>query len=166
MKNKIHTMDKWDTRFFQMCSLVASWSEDRSRKVGAVIVGPSKEIRSIGFNGLPRRISGKVPNRHSSNNGEKYYWFEHAERNALYNSAGAGISTSNCTIYTNLFPCADCTRAIIQSGIVGLNCFEPPKVDDFFSRSFEVSTEMLEEAGVTVRFFSIHLKLPCPKIFN
>lgn len=145
--------EKWDRRFFQLCRLVATWSEDQSRKVGAVIVGPANDIRAIGFNGLPRRVSAAPESRHARQDGEKYYWFEHAERNAIYNAARSGIGTEGCRMYTNLFPCADCTRGIIQSGIVELNSFEAPEADDVFRRSFEVAKIMLDEAKVDVRLF-------------
>ena len=49
-------ISKWEKRFYQMAELVASWSKDPSTKVGCVVVGPDREIRSTGFNGLPRGI--------------------------------------------------------------------------------------------------------------
>jgi dCMP deaminase len=148
------TREKWDRRFFELSSLVATWSEDQSRKVGAVIVGPANDIRAIGFNGLPRRVSAQHDARHSKVDGEKYYWFEHAERNAIYNAARSGISTEGCRMYTSLFPCADCTRGIIQSGIIELNSFQAPEADEVFKRSFEVAQIMLDEAKVDVRLFA------------
>jgi dCMP deaminase len=148
------TLTKWDRRFFGLCAFVATWSEDKSRQVGAVIVGPANEIRSTGYNGLPRGISSDNEERHARADGEKYLWFEHAERNAIYNAARAGISTNGCRIYSNLFPCADCTRAIIQSGIIQLNTFPVPDADETFHRSFDVSVQMLREAGIELRLFS------------
>ena len=147
-------MDVWDRRFLDLCSMIANWSEDRSRKVGAVIVGRANEIRATGFNGLPRGISSSVDERHSRDGGEKYFWFEHAERNAIFNAARAGTSTEGCRMYSTLFPCADCARAIIQSGIVQLNTLQIPEFDETFSRSFDVAAMMLGEANVEVRLFS------------
>lgn len=132
---------------------MSNWSEDRGRKVASVIVGADNEIRSTGYNGLPRGINSGVESRHGRHDGEKYYWFEHAERNAIYNAARIGTPLAGCRMYINLFPCADCTRAIIQSGIVELNTFEPPSEEEVFGRSFEVSKEMLAEAGVSVNYF-------------
>ncbi|MGO9672782.1 MAG: deoxycytidylate deaminase [Methylocella sp.] len=146
-------MDKWDARFFDLCALVASWSEDRSRKVGAVIVGHSNEIRSLGFNGLPRGVNGNISQRHSRVENEKYHWFEHGERNAIFNAARAGISLEGCRLYTSLFPCADCTRAVIQCGIIQINTFPTPENDRRFDRSFEVAIEMCSEAKVEIRIF-------------
>ncbi|MBL4731548.1 MAG: dCMP deaminase [Rhizobiaceae bacterium] len=144
----------WDIRFFELCDLVASWSEDRGRKVGAVIVGQSNEIRSTGYNGFPRKVNPIPKERHNRANGEKYFWFEHAERNAIYNAARHGSIIENCRIYCSMFPCADCVRAIIQSGIIELNTFSAPLDDDTFKRSFEVSRIMLNEAGIKVRLFN------------
>ncbi len=148
-------MSKWDARFFGVCDLLASWSEDQSRKVGAVIVGPANEIRATGYNGLPRGVNGNVDERHSRSEGEKYYWFEHAERNAIFNAARVGVSIEGCRIYTSLFPCSDCLRGIIQSGIAQLNTYNRPLSDVTFERSFQVAFEMLMEANIDIRIFSL-----------
>lgn len=152
----IFNCDRWDARFFAMADLVASWSEDRSRRVGCVVVGDANEVRSTGYNGLPRGVSAEHTERHSRENGEKYLWFEHAERNALFNMLRAGASTSNCRMYCNSFPCADCARAIIQSGVGELRTFAPDLKDKKFGRHFEVALDMFKEGGVTVRFYSRH----------
>jgi dCMP deaminase len=149
----IYQCDNWDTRFFSLCALLSSWSEDRSRQVGSVIVGAGNVILGTGYNGLPRKVSADHEARHSRENGEKYLWFEHAERNAIYNMARAGISTSGCRIYINNFPCADCARAIIQSGIIQLNSFAPDMADVNFARHYRVAEAMLSESGVEIRLF-------------
>lgn len=149
----LHPRTRWDARFFQLTDLIASWSEDTSRKVGAVIVGEDQEIRSIGFNGLPRGVSASFPERFSRDGGEKYLWFEHAERNAIFNAARFGAALNDCLIYSNLYPCADCMRAIIQSGIKELRTYSPPPGEDYYRRSFEVSSTMASEAGLTVRYY-------------
>jgi len=147
------SMNKWDRRFFEMCALVGSWSEDNSRRVGCVIVGSSNEVRAIGFNGLPRGVRGDVPARHNREGGEKYHWFEHAERNAIFNAARTGVSIANCRIYIGLHPCADCARAIIQSGIMSVHTFHAPTNDPIFYRSFQIADEMLREAGVDLLLY-------------
>ncbi len=151
---KIYDCDKWDARFFAMADLVASWSEDQSRKVGCVVVGDANEVRSTGYNGLPRGVNAEHPERHSREDGEKYLWFEHAERNTLYNMLRSGVSTSNCRMYCNSFPCADCARAIIQSGISELRTYAPDLEDKKFGRHFEVAMEMFREGGVAVQLYS------------
>ncbi len=143
-------ISKWDRRFLALCDHIAGWSEDRDFQVGCVIVGPGHEIRSTGYNGLPRGVKDNDQSRFDRKSGEKFFWFEHAERNAVYNAARAGADVSGCTLYVNRFPCADCGRAIIQSGIKRIYCPPTPKSDGALDHSFQVSAAMLEEAGVDV----------------
>jgi dCMP deaminase len=121
--------------------------------VGSVIVGPGNEIRGTGYNGFPRKVSAHDEARYSRENGEKYLWFEHAERNAIYNMARAGTSTLGCRVYVDNFPCADCARAIIQSGIVQINSFAADTMDANFARHYRVAETMFLESGVEVRLF-------------
>ena len=107
---------EWDRYFIEMATLVSKKSKDRSTKVGCVIVGPNHEVRTTGYNGFCRGINDDADDRHDRP--EKYFWVEHAERNAIYNAARNGIPLEGCTAYvSNLLPCADCTRGMIQSGI-------------------------------------------------
>lgn len=106
----------WDTYFMEMATLVSTKSKDRSTRVGCVIVGPNHEVRTTGYNGFCRGVDDDNDDRHQRP--EKYLWSEHAERNAIFNAARNGIRTEDCTAYTTVFPCADCARALIQSGIV------------------------------------------------
>lgn len=149
---KVNNTSKWDKRFFQLCDVVASWSEDTSRKIGSVIVGPDNEIRSIGFNGLPRKVINSLERDERP---VKYSFYEHAERNACFNAGRVGIPLKGCRIYCNLFPCADCARAIIQCGIIQLNTYEFYQTDRF-SESFEYSLTMMEEADINIR---LHVSL-------
>jgi len=105
----------WVDYFMTMVYLVAMRSKDERTHVGAVVVGPDHEIRSTGYNSFPRNLNDKLPERQVSPG--KYMWFEHAERNAIYNAARVGVSLKGCIMYTNGLPCADCARAIIQAGI-------------------------------------------------
>ncbi|MCB1340558.1 MAG: dCMP deaminase [Pseudooceanicola sp.] len=143
--------DTWTARFMALCDTVADWSEDRDRHVGCVIVGPGgHEVRATGYNGLPRGVSAADDARFDRPSGEKFYWIEHAERNAVYNAARAGVSLHGCTAYVNRFPCADCGRALIQSGITRVVAPPIPEADGALDYSFQVSARMLREAGVTV----------------
>lgn len=142
--------DVWRDRFLGLCDEVASWSEDRDFKVGAVVVGPGHEIRATGYNGLPRGVSSADDSRFDRASGDKFFWIEHAERNAIYNAARAGTALAGCTIYVNRFPCSDCARAIIQSGIVCVECPPKPRNDGKLDHSFDVSDTMLREAGISV----------------
>ncbi|MEX3009761.1 cytidine/deoxycytidylate deaminase family protein [Hoeflea sp. TYP-13] len=140
--------EKWDRRFLELADHIASWTEDRDFSVGAVIVGPGLEIRSTGYNGLPRGVKSDDDSRFDRKSGEKFFWFEHAERNAIYNAARMGTALDGCTIYINRFPCSDCARAIIQSGIKRVICPEKPAHDGALDHSFDVSEILLGEAGI------------------
>jgi|TARA_B110000208_G_scaffold179745_1_gene228816 dCMP deaminase len=144
----------WATRFMGLCDHVSGWSEDRDFQVGCVIVGPEgHEIRATGYNGLPRGVSDKDDARFDRASGEKFHWIEHAERNAIYNAARAGASLAGCTLYVNRFPCADCGRAIIQSGITQIIAPPIPNADGALDYSFKVSHQMLREAGLEITEF-------------
>ncbi len=106
---------KWDKRFLELAFVIAKWSKDTSTKTGAVVVGNKKEIRAMGYNGMPRGVNDNVDERYERP--LKYSYFEHAERNAIYNACFTGTMLDGCTMYATHPPCCDCARAIIQSGI-------------------------------------------------
>ncbi len=140
----------WDERWLGMARLVGSWSKDRSRCVGCVIVNDRNVVVSLGWNGFPRAIDDEVECRHQRP--EKYLWSEHAERNALFNAAASGNSTLNCRIYQSMYPCAHCARGIVQAGICEVVTVEPNWKDETYGEEFEVTRQMLKEASVRVRF--------------
>lgn len=141
----------WDQKFMDACKFFASWSKDPSTKVGCVIVGMDREIRSIGYNGFPRGVDDTDMPRYERP--AKYLWTEHAERNAVYNAARMGVSLKNCTAYVSSFPCADCARAIIQSGILKLVCPTPDMSNSQWGESWTIAKAMLCEAHVKVTLF-------------
>ena len=133
-----------------LARMVGGWSKDRSRGVGAVIVGPYREIRSVGYNGFPRGVNDVLDERHARP--AKYKWTEHAERNAIYNAARTGMPLQGCEIYIPWYPCMDCARAIVQSGIVLMVAQEPDWDDPKWKDDFALVGTLLSEGGVTVRF--------------
>jgi dCMP deaminase len=143
-------MTDWNKRFIGLAEHVSGWSKDHSTKTGAVIVGPDKEILSIGFNGFPRGCDGDVDERHERP--AKYSWTEHSERNAIYNAARIGVSLKDSTIYMLWYPCADCARAIAQAGIARMVCQPHDKAPDKTKDGwqFEIATLVLEEAGAEI----------------
>jgi dCMP deaminase len=143
-------MDTWDKRWMDMAALVATWSKENSRKIAAVVVDSRNVLVSIGWNGFPRGIDDDVLAR--SDRPAKYLWTEHAERNAIYNAAANGIKLGGCRMYIPWYPCSDCARAIIQSGITQLLCAEPDWEDEIWKDKFAVSKDMLGESGVNVTF--------------
>lgn len=104
-------------KYMEIVDATAKLSKDASTKVGALILGPSFEVRSIGYNGAPRGCSADEDER-GVTRPEKYFWFSHAELNAITNAACVGTPLSGCTLIVTHPPCMDCARAIVQAGIV------------------------------------------------
>ena len=110
----------WDEFFIGIAKLAAGRSKDPSTQVGACIVGQDNRILSIGYNGAPNHFDDdKFPwNRDGeSTNDTKYPYVCHAELNAILNFPGSRKDLVGAKIYVDLFPCNECAKAIIQSGI-------------------------------------------------
>ncbi len=137
----------WQNRWMQLCDLVASWSQDTSTKLGAVIVDVDNIVLSVGWNGFPRGVDGTVQERYDRP--QKYLWTEHAERNAIYNAAAKGVSLQGSTLYTQSLPCPDCARAIIQSGIDRV-IVRNKVLNDRWAEVQAVSFKMLTEAAINL----------------
>lgn len=145
----------WDSFFLYHIYLAARKSRDTYTKIGAVFVRDN-EIFSEGFNGMPRGVDDCVLERYDRP--EKYFWFEHAERNAIYNCARGGRCTNLATCFTTCMPCADCARGLIQSGVIEVvlhkqcqevwNQMNPTK----WMENQKRSTTMFQEAKVKVRY--------------
>jgi dCMP deaminase len=102
----------WDRRFLDLADLVATWSKDPKRKVGAVIVDSNNRIISVGFNGFARGVDDSPISYEDT--GFKLQSILHAETNAIMFAQG---NTRGCTIYTSCPTCVHCASQIIQSGI-------------------------------------------------
>jgi len=139
----------WTKRWLDACRMHASWSKDPRRGVGAVIVNDRQVQVAGGWNGLPRGVDD-LPDRYHPEMKDK--WCEHAERNAIYNAAAEGHATRDCTIYSDYFPCSDCARGIIQSGITRIVTIEPDWNYEKRATDWWVSHTMLTEAGVEIVF--------------
>lgn len=143
----------WDEYFMTMVYLIAMKSKDPSSKLGAVIVGKNNEILSTGYNGFVRNVDDEIEERYERP--EKYHWFEHAERNAIYNAARNGISLNDTIMYTNGTPCSDCCRAIIQSGLktVIVHDMWDNNNSEKWGDSAKRSRIMLSEAKINLRIY-------------
>ena len=146
---------KWVEYFYKIADQIKEKSKDNRTKIGAVIVGKDKEIVSTGYNSFPRGIEDNKKERQERP--EKYYWFEHAERNAIYNAALIGVSTKCCTMYLTCgIPCADCARGIINAGIIRIFAVRDGEAkSQKWKNSAERSMEMFKEAGVDVQWYQI-----------
>ena len=140
----------WDEYFMAMAALSSLRSKDPNTKVGAVIVSPEHKVISIGYNGMPREVD---ETQLSWNKGEgldsKYLYVCHAEFNAILNTQVGG-TLKGATLYVTLFPCNECAKAVIQTGIKEVVYLDDKYKDQVF---MQASRKMLELAGVKLRHF-------------
>jgi len=80
--------------------------------------------------------------------------FLYAEINAIVNATRNGVSLKNSTIYCTFFPCNECAKAIINSGIKKLISYEPDFLHSRWGESFRISHEMLEECGIEIIYYT------------
>lgn len=109
----------WDEYFIAIAKLTAMRSKDPSTQVGACIISADNRILSVGYNGAPNGFDDdNFPwNRQGENLETKYPYVCHAEMNAVLNYRGTRKDFENARIYVDLFPCNECAKIIIQSGI-------------------------------------------------
>ena len=134
----------WDEYFMGLAHLSAMRSKDPSTQVGAVIVSGEHRVVSIGYNGFPNGCSDdEFPwDREGDFGATKYPYVVHAELNAILNSKN---DLRGCSIYVSLFPCNECAKAIIQSGIKEV-IYDCNKYDG--STAVQASMRMFDAAGV------------------
>jgi dCMP deaminase len=143
----------WDEYFINIAEQVKLKSKDIKTQIGVVLVGKDNSIVSTGYNSFPRGINDDIDERQERP--EKYFWFEHAERNAIYNAARIGVSTLDTTMYMTCdISCADCARGIISAGITKV-VFRTSKKEwpEIWKQSAERSIQMFKEAGVIVEYY-------------
>ena len=140
---------KWDARFLDLAKHISDWSKDPSTKVGCVVVGEDREIRSTGFNGFPRGIEDN--SERLNDREQKYPMICHAEENAIMHAARIGISLKDCVAYVTWPPCSRCTRSLIQAGVSEVVYPADIEIPDRWQDDFATASAMMEEAGVNVR---------------
>ena len=140
----------WDEYFMGVSLLAAKRSKDPNTQVGACIVNPDNKIISTGYNGFPIGIDDNdFPwEREGGFLETKYAFVCHAELNAILNNPVTSLK--NCRIYVALFPCNECTKAIIQAGIK-----EVIYISDKYAHSegTQASKLMFNAAGIKYRAF-------------
>ncbi|MBS0236061.1 MAG: dCMP deaminase family protein [Proteobacteria bacterium] len=156
MEQQVLHSCSWDEYFMTMAYLVSMKSKDPRTRVGAVIVGPDNEIRTTGFNGLPRSVEDKASRYH--NREHKLLIVNHAEENAILHCALNGVSAKGCTLYCPWLPCSRCAKLIIQAGITEVvydQSFPGNQAEQQheWHLSMSLTMELLEEAGVKMRAF-------------
>lgn len=135
----------WDEYFMGIAMLSSYRSKDPNTQVGACIVNDRNKIMSVGYNGLPSGCSDdEFPwERTGDEYDTKYPYVCHAELNAILNSGGSNLE--GCKVYVALFPCNECAKAIIQSGIKEVIYISDKYAD---SVGVKASKRMFDAAGV------------------
>lgn len=146
---------RWEKHFLNIALCCARMSKDPNTSVGAIIVGPDKEIRTTGFNGLPRGIDDT--NERLQDKVKKLRIIVHAEMNAIMNAARVGIPVKGCTMYVACTddsgsvwggpPCTRCTVELIQSGISAVVAYQI-KQHSSWLEDLTFARELLREGGV------------------
>ena len=140
---------KWDLRFIDLARHISEWSKDPSTKVGCVIVGEDREIRSTGFNGFQRGIDDTSERLEDRN--QKYPMICHAEENAIMHAARIGVSLKGTMAYVTWPPCSRCSRSLIQAGVSEVIYPSNVQIPDRWQSDFDIASEMMNEAGIIVR---------------
>lgn len=145
MGNKREDYITWDEYFMGVAMLSAMRSKDPGTQVGACIVSPKNRILSMGYNGFPNGCSDdEFPwSREDELMENKYLYSTHGELNAILNYRGGSLEGAK--LYVTLFPCNECAKAVIQSGITTI-VYDSDKYAD--TPSVIASKRMLDAAGV------------------
>lgn len=155
----------WNDYFLSIAEAVATKSKDPITKVGAVIVGPDRQIVSTGFNGFPRNIE-EVDWRWQRP--IKYNFVVHAEMNAIYNAARHGIPLRGCHIFiTGLAPCSKCAMGIIQAGIESvLGAAPAPGPSGKWEEDAILANDLFREAGIQLGGIQSPPRIPYVPVFD
>ena len=162
MEKRVDNVLTWDEYFMGLAHLSALRSKDPNTQVGAAIVDENHRVVSVGYNGFPTGVSDdEFPwSREGDVLTSKYAFVVHAELNAILNSQR---SVRGCTIYVSLFPCNECAKAIIQSGIKKI-VYESDKYNGVDTNI--ASKRMLKAAGVELVRISNTVSIHVEKKIN
>ena len=148
MKREDHL--SWDEYFMGIAVLSSMRSKDPSTQVGACIVNQEKRILSMGYNGMPHNCDDdEYPWEKNDGLDSKYLYVCHAELNAILNCYAASVK--GCSVYVTLFPCNECAKAIIQSGIKEIIYMSDKYAD---TEGVKASKRMFDSAGVIYRQYT------------
>lgn len=134
----------WYDYLMGFAEYAARKSKD-STQVGAILVGPDREVRLTAYNGPPKGVTDLAARRQRP---EKYLYASHAEQNLVAFAAREGIRTKGCTVYVTHYPCSSCARSLIQAGVAEVWVGEGKT--NMPGEEFAASSLMFNEAGVKV----------------
>ena len=133
----------WHLRFMAMAYHISKWSKDPNCKIGAVLVSPDRRSIAVGYNGFPRRFGDTEARLNDPDT--KNLFMVHAERNALDN---ARFGMRGTTLYSTRFPCLDCMKGIIQTGVEQVVAPHPDFDHHRWGESHKHSMDLMKEANL------------------
>ena len=151
----MNSLINWDEYFMGIALLSCKRSKDPNTKVGACIVDDDNKVVSIGYNGMPKGLDeSKLSWNKNDGLDSKYLYVCHAEFNAILNTRN-GSSLKGCTLYVTLFPCNECAKAIVQTGIKKIVYLDDKYHDTLFTQA---SRKLLLLAGVELEEYKGRFK--------
>ena len=150
---------QWDRHCLALALKHSELSKDPETRVGALIAGPHRDIRAMGFNRFPEGIAETA--ERLNNREEKLQLMVHAERYAILNAARAGIALEGCTLYLAATddsglvwggpPCTACTIEILPAGIVEIVAYPVKPVPSKWHGNLKFARALLAEKGIRFR---------------
>lgn len=138
-------------RLLEQAIAAAATSPNEVRKVGAVLVTADRSAEIAGCNSFPPGVRN-LPERVAGDH--RFIWLEHAERSVIFDAARRGLATEGGALVSTYFPCTDCARAIVQTGVKTVATPRPEFDDPVWGESFRTSATILAEGAVKVVFLA------------
>lgn len=140
-------------KFFKLAlNMASTFSKDTSTKVGAIAIEPNTlQIKSVGYNGLPRKLK-ETPERWIRPN--KYLYVVHAEANMICNASLNGVSLANSILIVTFHPCNECAKLLIQSGIKMIITKKPDENKLNWIDSFKIAKELFDELNIEIIYLT------------
>lgn len=143
----------WDSYFMHIAHGVAARSKDPKKQVGALIVGPDRNILSAGYNGfLPEFPDTEEMWCDKESKGKAVI---HAEANAVYNAARHGVPIKNSTVYVTIAPCGECFKVLVASGVRKIVCGNVDKIRPDQQDAIDLLRELKKNCDTDVTMFSV-----------
>lgn len=136
--------------YLKLVAEAAALSKDTGAQIGAVLIDRHGNTLLSRCNEFP---IGVIETAKRRSRPAKYIFTEHAERNVIFAAARKGYALEGATIVQNWYPCADCARAIVQSGICRVYCEEPNFLDPRWGEAFRAARSIFDECGIRVEFY-------------
>ena len=137
-------------KYFKLARYQANlFSKDPSKKVGSLFLSPgSLEIRTMGYNGMPRKIDETISERWERP--IKYAYVCHAEKNCIYNASRNGVCLENSICVVTYFPCTDCAKGLIQVGVSTIVTVAPDLIHPIWGPEQKFSMDLFNEVGIEI----------------